>query len=320
MRNIATNRILRALLFFAATPIFLQAECEHGKDSRKPTSKLPGIEVADVILSGASSVDIAELTKINQEMIGSCFDNQQSLQDHLSGLFSSAGYLSVSIEDLQIQPLNPDVAPTPVQVRANVNEGQKCPADAKTAYRFLLDHRSDSLKVDPQCVDQTFAIFNMRARFSRKRDFYIKALVDLLDFERVDEDPDFNHHFTQYPATEALHFPVSIPYLVDAIKQTDNELVRKNAVDALLGIRGSGQCKSAIVTRLSKEAEKPETTPQQKTHLQMAANYAADYTRALYGGPAPCKFENGQPATEENVLKELDKQSKKIEGSIIPDD
>jgi hypothetical protein len=301
------NHILRATLVVTAISAFACADCQPAKDHRNNTNKTSGtgVEVVDVVLSGASSVDLAELAEINKDMIGSCFDDKPSLATNLEGLFREVGYLSVRIEDLQLEAMNSEITPSPVLVKGNVVEGEKCPPGLKAASQFLLDNRAKSLEVDPNCVDGTFAAMGLTARTNHDR-FYIKTLVDLLDFERIDEDPRISHHFVRYPAPEVLRFPAAIPFLVSAIKQTGSELVQTNAVETVLWIYR--ECMPAAVAKLNQEAEKPETTTEQRTLLQMATEHGEAYIEKLYGRSATCKSPDGKPSTVQQVQREVEKE------------
>jgi hypothetical protein len=298
------NRIVSAIFFATAISAFAQADCQPGKDHRNATRKSAGlgVEVVDMNLSGATTVDPAELTKIGDDMIGSCFDDKQKLEAELYSLFQTAGYVSVYIENLQTESVNPEVTPAPVQVKGNVIEGQKCPTDANGLYQFLLDHRSNSLAADPRCVDGAFSAMSSRARFQRSR-FYTKALIDLLDFERnIEQDFKMGSIMSQYPATEYLDRPAYLPDLVNAIKQSDSESVRTNAAYTIRQIYRT--CVQAAVARLKKEAEKPGTTLEEKERVQAAEAYINE----LYGGLGPCRSIYGPPATERRAQRELDGQ------------
>jgi hypothetical protein len=299
------NRILCAILFATASSAFVHADCQPDKDHRKAARESAGLGVEVVVmnLSGATTVDSAELTKITDDMIGSCFDDEQELEEKLNSLFHATGYVSAHIENLQTESVNREVTPAPVQVNGSVIEGEKCPSDVKGLHQFLLDHRSNSLEADPTCVDGAFGKMATEARYRHSR-FYTRAMVNLLDFERQDENPWFSHHFVRYPATEVLHFPAAVPYLVDAIKQSDSELVRTNAADAIFWIYR--ECTPAAVTKMNQEAEKPETTPEQTTRLQIAAEYIGTY---FPGGPGTCKSPSGEPTTEKERQKELDSET-----------
>lgn len=301
------NRIISAIFFVTAISTLVHADCQPDKDHRNNANKASGtgVELVDVILSGATSVDLAELAEINKDMIGSCFDDKRSLATKLEGLFHEVGYLSVRIEDLQLEAMNTEITPTLVQVKGNVVEGKKCPPGLKAASQFLLDNRSKSLEVDPNCVDSTFSTTGITASTNHDR-FYIKTLVDLLDFERIDEHPEFNHHFVRYPATEELHFPAAIPFLVNAIKQTDSELVSTNAVETVLWIYR--ECVPAAIAKLNQEAENPEATTEQRTRLQMATEHGEAYIENLHGGPGTCKSPDGRPSTVQQVQREVEKE------------
>jgi hypothetical protein len=289
--------------FLVAISAWAYADCQPNQDVRSYKRKQAGtgVEVVDLILAGATTVDSEKLTKIEKDRIGSCLDDKHSVTASLYSLFGLVRQKHVRLEDLKVAAINPQITPTPVQVRGNVlEEAHRCPADLRSLYQFLLDHRSNSLEADLNCVDSAFVIMKFAARFRHSR-YYTKALVDLLDFERQDEDPGFSHHFVKYPATECLHFPGAVPYLIDAIKQNDSEVVRTNAADVLRSIYR--ECPSAAVSRLNVEGDKPQTAPEQRTRLQMAAEYVNNY---FSGGPGPCRAENGEPSTEEQVQKNLD--------------
>jgi hypothetical protein len=295
------NRILSAILFATAISAFLLADCQPDKDHRTATKKSAGfgVEVVDVNLSGAATVESAVLTKIGNDMIGSCFDDKRSLGEELYSLFQSAGYASV-YENLQTESIDPEVTPAPVQVKGNVIEGEKCPNDADGSYQFLVDHRSNSLEADRECVVHAFARMHSAAKFQNDHRF-IKALVDLLDFEKRGRDYDPWTDGSQYPATDVLPFPAAIPYPLDAIKQSDNELVRTNAAATIRLIYRT--CVQAAVARLKKEAEKSGTTAEGKERLQEAETYVKE----LYGGPGRCEsIYSGKPATAGEVQKEFD--------------
>ena len=298
------SRFCCAFLFLIAVSVCLHADCKSSKDRRTFKNKQAGIgvEVVDVNLVSAAAVDSALLPRIISGLIGSCFNDKPELERSVYGGLGAAGYESVRIEDLRIETINPASNPTSVQVNGTVTEvieGPKCPTDTEALYQFLLDHRSNSLEADAECVDVAFIEMGLEAKYRNNR-FYTKALVDLLDFERKDENVEFAHHFIKYPAMERLHFPAAVPYLVDAIKQSDSELVRTNAADTIFFIyRG---CTAAAVARLNHEAKKPETTFEQRTRLQIAAEFERNY---YPDGPGPCNSEYGEPSTVEEVEKNL---------------
>lgn len=299
------NRILSAILFATAISACAQADCQPGKDHRSATKKSAGlgIEVVDLNLAGATTVDSTELTRITDDMIGSCFDDKNRLGEELYSQFHTAGYMSVYIENLQTESLSPEISPTPVQAKANIIEGERCASDADGSYQFLLDHRSNSLEADRECVVRAFSLMSSAARFQHDHRF-MKALVDLLDFEKRGRDYDPLTDGSRYPATDALPFPAAIPYLVDAIKQSDSELIRTNAAATIQLIYRT--CVQAAVARLKKEAEKSGTTAEGKQRLQEAQTYVKE----LYGGPGRCEsIYSGKPATAGEVQKELDSRT-----------
>lgn len=99
---------------------------------------------------------------------------------------------------------------------------QPCPeySNQPALLRFLQDHRSNSVEADPMCVLRAFgALSHDKA--------YMKALVELLDFERdYSHDEKLIFRGNQYPAVGALGDPTAIPYLIKAIEENDNEVVQ----------------------------------------------------------------------------------------------
>lgn len=283
-------------------PVLGARGCSPGKDYR--SRKDAGIEVGYFSSSGTRTVDSTERDQIASDIVGSCFDEQSSkLETRIYELFHGLGYLSVRINNLTVKPLDQTTAaPTPVDVEVQITEGQKCPSysEEEALFQFLVDHRSHSLDADPECVQRAFAwLSHDRA--------YTKKLVQLLDFERNDEHDDrLRSLSSRYPATGVLAFPSAVPYLVEAIKQSESELIRTNAAAAIHLIYQS--CVQAAVTRMKNEEDKPGVTSEQKERLQTAAKYVSE----LYGGGGPCKSIHGEPTTEKEMQRELDKSDSHI--------
>jgi len=107
---------------------------------------------------------------------------------------------------------------------------QECPkwGDAAGALKYLEDNKANSSTLDPVCINRAFATLS-HSRSSAE------ALVGLLDFERSTEHDDFKTRGGKYPAIGALMSigKAAIAYLIKAIKESDSELVRTNAGDAL---------------------------------------------------------------------------------------
>ncbi len=294
-----------AFLFVVAVSAYLRADCDPSKDERNFKDKQAGagVEVLGVDLAAATAVDSALLPKVATGLIGSCFPSKGTVEGAVYGQFSAAGYKYVHIEDLVIETINSATSPPTVQVKGTVTElieAPKCATDAKGPYQFLMDHRSNSLEAEPECVDRAFAEMSFEAGYRNTR-VYTKALVDLLDFEERDQEPEISHHFAPYPAMEILgSIPAAVPYLVDAIKQNESELVRKNAADSIFWIYR--ECTPAAVARLNHEAEKPEVSFEQRTRLQIAAEFVKNY---FPGGPGLCKAENGDPSTGAEVERKI---------------
>lgn len=156
---------------------------------------------------------------------------------------------------------------------------QDCPkwGDKKGALQFLLANGPRSTAADPTCVDTAFATLSHDQAFA-------EALVGLLDFERSTEHDDFKTTAGRYPAISALMGigKSSVPYLVKAIKESDNELTRSNAARVLGAIHRP--CVRGAMARLDAEANKPGTTAEQVQRLVAARDYIGNFYR-------PCESE-----------------------------
>jgi HEAT repeat protein len=155
---------------------------------------------------------------------------------------------------------------------------ENCPpfGEKGALLQFLLDHKSNSLDTDPACVSRAFASLSHGKSYARD-------LVALLDFERSTQNDD--HLLTRdshYPAISALGNPDAVPYLIEAIKESESELVRTNAAEAL--DLAYSTCADAVVLILEDEAVKPEATVQEQDWLRAAGKYI----RENHGG-RPCK-------------------------------
>jgi len=156
-------------------------------------------------------------------------------------------------------------------------EGQ-CPqySDEPALLRFLQDHRSKSVEADPTCVRRAFAALSHDKS-------YIKALVELLDFERdYSHDEKLLSRSSQYPAIGALANSDAVPFLIKAIEENDNEVARINAAEALDLVYG--ECIQTAISLLEKEAIKPETYSEQQYRLRQAEKYIKERL-----GPRPCR-------------------------------
>jgi hypothetical protein len=155
--------------------------------------------------------------------------------------------------------------------------GQECPkwGDKVGALQFLQQNKTHGTDADPTCVDRAFATLS-HANTS------VEVFVGLLDFERSTKRDDFKTYDGRYPAIDALvgiGTPV-VPYLINAISESDSELVRTNAAHALGSIHG--QCVDVAITMLENEA-KIKTSGDQQARLRAAQ----EYVRKTYR--VPCK-------------------------------
>jgi hypothetical protein len=135
----------------------------------------------------------------------------------------------------------------------------------KGALQFLLANKAHGTEVDPTCVSKAFATLS-------DDDTYTETLVGLLGFERSTKDDDFKSKGRMYPATSALISigKAEIPYLIKAIRESDSELVRKNAAYCLGIIHAS--CTRGVLALLEAEANKQGTTAEQTQRLVAARN------------------------------------------------
>jgi hypothetical protein len=153
----------------------------------------------------------------------------------------------------------------------------ECPVkNEKTAVQFLLDHKANSLSADRHCVDQAFVRLTTAVQFQNKN--YIPFLVSMLDFERfVTELEHADNTVPTYPAIEDLVFlcklPMNVaPFLIKAIKESDSELQRKNAAQAL---GESGYCRALKL--LARAAEKQDLRFEQRDRLETAEKQIKDW-------------------------------------------
>lgn len=156
-----------------------------------------------------------------------------------------------------------------------------CPeySDRAGLLQFLQDHRSNSLEADPQCV--------MRAFGSLSEDkSYTDALAQLLDFERNDKDDDaLKSRASRYPAVNVMCRPYFVPYLVKAIKESDNEVVIINAAEAIDLVYRT--CPQRTIATLESEASKPETSFEEQERLRAAEKHLNERLNRR-----PCKTES----------------------------
>lgn len=155
-------------------------------------------------------------------------------------------------------------------------------SEKQALLQFLENHKSNSLEADPRCVNRAFATLS-------RDQSYTKNLVQLLDFERsTKEDGALLARSSQYPAISALARNDAVPYLVAAIKNSDRELVRTNAAEALDLLYRI--CVQTAANMPEAEAAKSGVTAEQQDRLRTAGKYINEHL-----GPRPCRFDKSNP-------------------------
>jgi hypothetical protein len=144
-----------------------------------------------------------------------------------------------------------------------------CPSgwDAKPLLEYLQHYQANSLEADPLCVQKAFATVAQSKA-------YYPSLIELLDFERSTKSDGHERLFSrsaQYPAIDALTRQDAVPSLIHAIKDSDKELVRVNAAEALAQVYAV--CILIPVEMLEAEATKATTTDDQQQRLRSAEEY-----------------------------------------------
>lgn len=149
---------------------------------------------------------------------------------------------------------------------------QDCPYwdDTTGALQFLLHYKGHGTDAEPVCVNRAFNALSGDAT-------HIEDLIKLLDFERSTKHDDFKTQGGKYPATGALVNigKSTIPYLIGAIKDSESELVQRNAAYALGTLHAP--CIRGLMAMLEAEANKPETTVEQQQRLLAARDFLAEY-------------------------------------------
>jgi outer membrane protein assembly factor BamA len=111
-------------LAFSIYPLFVNAECDKKRDYR--SNKNGGIVVADLKITAAGQIGSNELSKILNNFTGSCFnDDQEEVEERLRAAFQRRGYFLAEVKNLRIKPLDVLAKPKPVDLDAEVAEGQR---------------------------------------------------------------------------------------------------------------------------------------------------------------------------------------------------
>jgi len=156
-------------------------------------------------------------------------------------------------------------------VSAASAQERPCPgySNKPALLEFLRGHRSNSIEADPTCVRRAFAALSHDTS-------YVKALVELLDFERdYSRDEKLLSRSSQYPAIGALANSEAVPLLIKAIEENDNEVARTNAADAVSLVYGN--CIQTAVSLMEKEAIKPQTYSREQYRLRQAERYVREH-------------------------------------------
>jgi len=152
-----------------------------------------------------------------------------------------------------------------VALIANALLAEDCPkwGDTAAALKFLQENKPNGTAADPACVNRAFSTLSHDKASA-------KDLVELLDFERSTKNDDFKTYGGRYRAIGALMDigAPAVPYLIKAVKESDSELVRTNAAEALGAIHRA--CADVAITMLEKEAAKRGTTGDQQSRLRAA--------------------------------------------------
>ncbi len=156
---------------------------------------------------------------------------------------------------------------------------QECPDrnSKEDQLRFLTEHHSNSLEADPTCVSIAFAELS-------HDDSFIPQLILLLNFERSTKwDSNLKSRESSYPAIGALRKKKAISYLISAIEEVDDEVVRVNAAEALDRIYDP--CIQPALDLLRKEAQKDDLPSEKKLRLLAAAHHIENRLASRRCGP-----------------------------------
>jgi len=82
--------------------------------------------VADLRITGAGRISSPELSRIVSSFTGSCFnDDSKELEERVRAAFQQRGYFFAEVQNLRIKPLDVLANPKPVDLEAQVAEGQR---------------------------------------------------------------------------------------------------------------------------------------------------------------------------------------------------
>ena len=109
------------LVSFVFLVAFLRAECT---EYEYRTAKNSGLLITDFTISGTQTLSSDQLTTIESELVGSCFDeNSDELEERVRSLFKNRGYFNAQVKTLRIRSSDSIAVPKPVVLEADVLEG-----------------------------------------------------------------------------------------------------------------------------------------------------------------------------------------------------
>ncbi len=137
-------------------PLFANAECEKKRDYR--SNKSGGIVVADLKITSTGQIGSSELSKILNNLTGSCFnDDSEEVEEGLQAAFQRRGYFLAEVKNLRIKPLDVLAKPKPVDLEAEVAEGQR---HRLAQIEFIGNHSFSAERLRQQFTLKTGAVFD----------------------------------------------------------------------------------------------------------------------------------------------------------------
>ncbi|HET6844380.1 MAG TPA: hypothetical protein VFK06_22260 [Candidatus Angelobacter sp.] len=132
----------------------------------------------------------------------------------------------------------------------------------RAALQFLYDMKRNKLPPDTKRVKDAFRAVSHDSSYARD-------LIGLLDLE----SGELGERIDQYPAIGALSVidTPAVSYLVNIIRENEDELIRTNAAHALALIRY--HCRQDIAVLLETEASRQDISGEQQTRLRVAKAY-----------------------------------------------
>jgi hypothetical protein len=110
--------------FLACVLVSASSWAECTPDYR--SDKHSGVFIADLAISGTTTMGSSELTAIRSKLIGACADEiTDELETIIKIQFQNQGYFAVTVQNLDVKMLDPLVQPKQVALQAEVIEGQR---------------------------------------------------------------------------------------------------------------------------------------------------------------------------------------------------